>query len=288
MVKQNKQYELGLYEKSMPSFLSWKEKFEIVKDCGFDYLEMSVDETDAKLSRLDWSREERFEVIRAMYETNVRIGSMCLSGHRKYPLGSKDENIQKRSLEIMEKAIQLSCDLGIRLIQLAGYDVYYDQGDLETRGIFIKNLKIASEMAAKKGIILGFETMETPFMDTVEKSMEYVSLMNSPYLGVYPDIGNLKNASLLYGVSVNDDLKKGNGHIFASHLKETVPGKYREIPFGTGHTDFVSNIEVLKNLGVRRFVGEFWYVNNENWKNVVVEAAEFLRDKLDQVFEEGC
>ena len=44
---------------------------------------------------------------------------------------------------------------------------------------------------------LGFETMETPFMDTVEKSMEYVNKINSPYLGVYPDIGNLKNASLL-------------------------------------------------------------------------------------------
>ena len=106
--------------------------------------------------------------------------------------------------------------------------------------------------------------METSFMDTVGKSMEYVAEINSPYLGVYPDIGNLKNASLLYGVSVNEDLKKGEGHIFASHLKETVPGKYREITFGTGHTEFVSNIEVLKSLGTRKFVGEFWYVNNND------------------------
>ena len=48
-------------------------------------------------------------------------------------------------------------------------------------------------MAAEKGIVLGFETMETPFMDTVEKAMRYVNLVSSPYLGVYPDIGNLKN-----------------------------------------------------------------------------------------------
>lgn len=47
-------------------------------------------------------------------------------------------------------------------------------------------------MAAEKGIVLGFETMETPFMDTVEKAMRYVNLVSSPYLGVYPDIGNLK------------------------------------------------------------------------------------------------
>lgn len=31
---------------------------------------------------------------------------------------------------------------------------------------------------------LGFETMETPFMDTVEKAMHYVKLVDSPYLGV--------------------------------------------------------------------------------------------------------
>ena len=284
MDKLNKAYQLGLYEKSMPSTLSWKEKLEIVKECGFDYLEMSVDESDAKLSRLDWTKEERFAVIQAMYETDVHIESMCLSGHRKYPLGSKDANIQKKSLEIMEKAIQLASDLGIRLIQLAGYDVYYETSDEQTKVIFRNNLKKAVEMAAKKGVILGFETMETPFMDTVEKSMEYVHEIQSPYLGVYPDIGNLKNASLLYGVGVNEDLKKGVGHIFAAHLKETVPGKYREIPFGTGHTEFVENIQVLKTVGVRRFVGEFWYVNNEDWKDVVQQAAQFLKDKLDRIF----
>ena len=115
--------------------------------------------------------------------------------------------------------------------------------------------------------------------------MEYVNLIQSPYLGVYPDIGNLKNASLLYGVDVNEDLMCGTGHIVASHLKETVLGKYREIPFGTGHTEFVKNIKTLKRLGVRMFVGEFWYVQNEDWKDVIVHANQFLREKLDRGFE---
>ena len=109
-------------------------------------------------------------------------------------------------------------------------------------------------------------------------------LFRSPYLGVYPDIGNLKNASLLYGVPVCEDLMTGRGHIFATHLKETVPGKYREIPFGTGHSEYIANLETLKHLGVRMFVGEFWYVNNEDWLDVVKAANVFLRDKLDKVF----
>ena len=282
MDKLNREYRLGLYEKSMPSTLTWVEKLTIAKKSGFDYLEISIDESDAKLARLDQPTDEIKEAIQ---KTGVPISSMCLSGHRKYPLGSHDKEIQKKSLEIMKKAIDFAADLGIRIIQLAGYDVYYEDGDLYTNHDFETNLKKCVEMAVEKGIVLGFETMETPFMDTVEKAMRYVNLVSSPYLGVYPDIGNLKNASLLYGVDVDEDLMCGKGHIFASHLKETVPGKYREIPFGTGHTEFVKNIKTLKRLGVRMFVGEFWYVNNEDWQDVVKNAGVFLRDKLDKGFE---
>ena len=229
---------------------------------------MSIDETDAKLARLEWTKEERKAVVDAMWKTGVKINSICLSGHRKYPFGASDPDTQKRSLEIMQKAIDLASDLGVRLIQLAGYDVYYEQGNSKTRADFATNLNKAVLMAAKKGINLGFETMETPFMDTVGKSMYYVNMINSPYLGVYPDIGNLKNASLLYSNPVNNDIRVGQGHVFAAHLKETVPGKYREIPFGTGHTEYIENLQLLKAMGVRMFVGEFWYIGSESWKQI--------------------
>ena len=38
-------------------------------------------------------------------------------------------------MEIMEKAIQLAEDLGIRIIQLAGYDVYYEESSFETKNV---------------------------------------------------------------------------------------------------------------------------------------------------------
>lgn len=284
MGKTNRTYQLGLYEKAMPSNLSWEEKLNLTKESGFDYLEMSIDETDAKLARLEWTKEERKAVVDAMWKTGVKINSICLSGHRKYPFGASDPDTQKRSLEIMQKAIDLASDLGVRLIQLAGYDVYYEQGNSKTRADFATNLNKAVLMAAKKGINLGFETMETPFMDTVGKSMYYVNMINSPYLGVYPDIGNLKNASLLYSNPVNNDIRVGQGHVFAAHLKETVPGKYREIPFGTGHTEYIENLQLLKAMGVRMFVGEFWYIGSESWKQDLKDASAFLRERLDSVF----
>ncbi len=279
-----KKYVLGIYEKAMPNTLSWKEKMETAKKAGFDYIEISIDETDAKLARLEWTKQERKDFVDLMQEMDMPVRSMCLSGHRKYPFGSKDSSVRTRGLEIMEKAVLFAHDLGIRTIQLAGYDVYYEDSDEETKKLFADGLIKAVEMAATYGILLGFETMETEFMNTVEKAMYYVNLIHSPYLHVYPDIGNLTNASVTYQTDVLEDLEKGRGHIVAMHLKETVPGVFREVPFGTGHVNFEAAIQKAKELDVHRFLTEFWYVGQENWMDDVYQASSMMRNILDRVY----
>ena len=275
-------YTLGLYEKSMPAELSWKEKLEAAKEAGFDFVEISIDETDEKLSRLEMSQAERLEMVSLMKIIGIPIRTMCLSGHRKYPLGSHDPKIREKGMEIMKKAIQLADDLGIRIIQLAGYDVYYEESCEETKRYFVENLKKATEFAARAGVVLGFETMETEFMNTVEKSMEYVNQMSSIYLNVYPDIGNITNATKTYGTDVLSDLRTGRGHLVAMHLKETKPGYFREIPFGEGHVDFENAIRTAWELGVRKFVTEFWYTGNMEWKKDLLDANRRMTKILDR------
>ena len=278
-----KKYTIGLYEKAMPPALSWREKLSFAKEAGYDFVEISIDEKDEKLARLDWSREERLALVETMSQVGLPIRTMCLSGHRKYPLGSADPATRARGMEIMEKAIQLADDLGIRIIQLADYDVYYEEGTAETKALFLENLTKAAEMAAVKGIMMGFETMETDFMNTVWKSMFYVRRVGSPYLGVYPDSGNLTNAAVTGKSSVLEDLASGRGHIVALHLKETVPGVFREVPFLTGHVDFPAVIETAWRLGVRRYVTEMWYTGNDDtWAGDIRFACARMSEILDR------
>ena len=277
-----KDYTLGLYEKAMPEYLSWKEKLEAAKKAGFDFVEISIDETEERLSRLDMSQAERMEMLNLMGIVGIPIRTMCLSGHRKYPLGSHDIKMQQKSMEIMEKAIRLADDLGIRIIQLAGYDVYYEDSDEISRNNFIRNLKKAAEMAAEAGIIIGFETMETEFMNTVQKAMEYVLAVSSAYLEVYPDIGNITNAVSGKKEAVRQDLCYGKGHLVAMHLKETKPGVFREVEFGKGHVDFQTAIETGWELGIRKFVTEFWYTGNQNWEANLLRARQMMSDILDK------
>ena len=48
MYQLNKKFRLGLYEKAMPNNFSWEEKLVNAKQAGFDFVEISVDETDEK------------------------------------------------------------------------------------------------------------------------------------------------------------------------------------------------------------------------------------------------
>lgn len=277
-----KAYTLGLYEKSMPTWLGWKEKLEAAKAAGYDFVEISIDETEEKLSRLSMSQAERLELISMMKIVGLPIRTMCLSGHRKYPLGSQDPKVREMGMDIMKKAIELADDLGIRIIQLAGYDVYYEDSSPDTKEYFLDNLKKATEIAARAGVVLGFETMETEFMNTVEKSMEYVKLVSSMYLNVYPDIGNITNAAKTYGTDALEDLRAGKGHLVAMHLKETVPGKFREIPFGSGHVDFERAIQTAWELGIRKYVTEFWFTGNAEWIKDLNDANRRMTEILDQ------
>lgn len=275
-----KPYTIGLYEKAMPADLSWKDKLEFAKSIGFDFLEISIDETDEKLSRLDMSDAERLALLDTFRIVGIPIRTMCLSGHRKYPMGSHDPGIAEKSMEIIQKAIQLADDLGIRIIQLAGYDVYYEVSDNETRQRFFENLAKSVEVAASKGVMLAFETMETEFMNTVKKAMKLANKLSSPYLGIYPDAGNLTNASILYNSDVLDDIRAGKSKIVAMHLKETKPGIFREVPFGTGHVNFQSIIKTAWDIGVRKFVIEMWYAKNSSWEKDISNAFKQVNQYL--------
>lgn len=284
---QDKPYRLGLYEKAMPDSLSLPEKLDLARLAGFDFVELSIDESEGKLGRLNHEPYMWLTLLRHMDETGFRFETICLSGHRKYPLGSHDPEIRERSLKMLKQAIRLARVMNIPVIQLAGYDVFYEDGDLDSLKYFMQNLSKGVDFAASHCVNLAFETMETPFMDTTEKALKVCQAIDNPFLQIYPDIGNLQNAAVKYGFDICSDLAKGKGHIVAAHLKETKPGHYRNMFFGdpSGHTPYEAAIKELAAQGVRRFTAEFWYLGSETYERDVRMAAQFLRSKLDKEFK---
>lgn len=286
----NKHLSIGLYEKALPATLHWKEKLTMAQELGFDFLEMSIDETDEKIQRLQMKEADMIALLQDMKTCQLPIGSICLSALRRYALGSENENLCNKGINIAYRAIDLASALGIRMIQLPGYDVYYEPSHLQSRQKFIRNIQMITSYAATKGVLLGFETMENTFMDTVEKARRVIDHIHSPYLQIYPDAGNLNNAMHLYHHKFDDDLICGKGHMIAMHLKETTRGIYRNMNYGEGDCDFDAILLTSFQLQIRRFVCELWYQGEENWKAILKQNRDVMFDHITkcwQRYEEG-
>ena len=277
---------LGIYEKALPKDIGWIERINLVKECGYDFFEISIDETDERLARLDWSDDEINRIHKALVDTGIRIPSMCFSGHRRFPMGSMDEKIREKAMELMKKAIIFADKMGIRNIQMAGYDVYYEEGNEQTRQYFIENLKKAIEWASSYNIILAIEIMDHPFINSITKYMEFSRIINSPWLKVYPDVGNLTawpENDTLYELELGIREKE----IVAIHLKdtlavtETFPGKFKEVSFGEGCVDFPKIFTKLKELNYKGpFLIEMWTEKSDNPIAEVKKAKEWILDKM--------
>ena len=275
---------LGIYEKAFPGDLSLPERLRGAKELGFDFLELSVDESDERLRRLRWPSQVRSALRKEIEDAGIRVPSMCFSGHRRFPMGSHDAEVRQKAVEMMQEAINLASDLGIRVIQLAGYDVYYETADPETHASFVLNLHKAAEMAARAQVMLAIEIMDTSYINSITKYLWYDKTINSPWLAVYPDVGNLT----AWNCDVEEELRIGLHRIVGLHLKETLkvtdefPGQFRDVPFGSGNVDFIKLFQTLSRIGYAGpLLIEMWSASAA-WKAEITAARDFILEKMQQ------
>jgi predicted hexulose-6-phosphate isomerase len=246
---------VGLYEKALPAALSWEERLTAAGQAGYDFVEISIDESDERQARLDWSASERAELRSAIANTGVKIMTMCLSGHRKYPLGSHSKELRLQGQMILHKAIEFAGDLGLRVVQVMGYDVFYETSDEETRVNFIEGLRLGAHWAGQAGVMLGLENLDTPFVDNLTKALSIINEIDSPWLRLYPDIGNLTAA----GYYAPDELALAKNQVLGIHVKDALPRIIRGVPFGEGIVPFSETFQALAKTGFWGLIGvEIW------------------------------
>lgn len=68
------------------------------------------------------------------------------------------------------------------------------------------------------------------------------------------------------------------------HLKETEPGKYRNMHFGEGLVNFEEIIKLAKETKINRFVTEFWHLGQEDYESIIKSQCLFARNLLDKVY----
>jgi L-ribulose-5-phosphate 3-epimerase len=277
---------VGLYEKALPAAMSWEERLAAAGKAGYDFIEISIDESDERLARLDWSASERAVLRRSIANTGVRIMTMCLSGHRKYPLGSHSPELRRQGQEILFKAIEFASDIGLRVVQVMGYDVFYETSDEETGANFIDSLQLGANLAGQAGVMLGLENLDTPFVENLSKALSIIREIDSPWLRLYPDIGNLAAA----GCYPPDELALAKRQILGIHVKDALPKIIRGVPFGEGIVPFRETFQALAQTGFWGLLGvEIWGDRHADGDPVasVAAARKFVDNLVNETWPTG-
>ena len=274
-MKNLRELPLGIYEKAIDNRLSWQEKLRLAWESGFDCLEMSIDATPQRMNRL-YDTQTVHQVCGAIERTGVPIHTMALTALRQYPLGSEDDAVRDKALELVRKAVELSAACGIGVIHLAGYDEHGDKCNSRTARRFRDGICACLEYAVPRGITLAIETMDTPFMGSCRNIMALRREVGQE-LQCYVDVGNLTAS----GLNAAADVALAAGAIAGVHLKDTRPGVYRDILFGDGTVDFDICLQALKNAGYQgTMVAEMWSYDDPAFHGNLKKASAFLREKL--------
>lgn len=281
---------IGAYEKALVEG-PWDKIFEQVNELGYNFLELSVDESAHRQARLEWTIGECDEFTRIRNSHGQRVPSICLSANRAAPLGAADPALRARGVKMVEAGIRLADLLGVRTIQLSAYERYYDDPDPRNGEYFLQSLETCLRSAARHNVTLALETMDTQFMSSISRFLWIRScLERSPWLGVYPDVGNLS----AWNANPVEEMELGllEGTVTGIHLKDTYRvtcesgGQFRDVPFGEGCVDFPAFFRMLTR---RRYAGPFlvemWNREQKDTR-ALGEAKRWLTGLMDEASRE--
>ncbi len=158
------------------------EKFEAVKEAGFDGVEVM-------------SHMNRDEVLAAAGRTGLEIPSVCNALHWEYPLSHPDPAVREKGIDALvhslEDAAAYGADTVLMVPGRVAEDVSYD----ECWDRSVPAIRKAVPVAEKLGVKIAVENVWNNFLLSPLEAARYVDQFNSPFVRFYFDCGNIR----LYG-----------------------------------------------------------------------------------------
>ncbi len=267
----------GIYEKALPATFSWDQKTRSAKSAGFDFVELCMDENPARIARLDMSPAGARELATIASDNGLTMHSLCLSAHRKFPLGSMDDRIVAEGIELTKKTLDFADNTGLKVLQIAGYDVFYEQSSPETYARFRRGLRTIASLAEEHDVMLGLENVDTEMSRTIRQCMEIINEIDSPRLAMYPDFANLS----AQGVDYLTDIPRAQGRIIGLHIKDTKPQTYRKVNLGEGTVEFEKIFAVLRRMNCAvPCVIEMWNEESPDSTETIRSALQFVKQRI--------
>lgn len=180
------------------------DKFKLVKDLGFDGVEMN--------SPVDLNKED---ILSAMEKSGIEIPSLVNRDHWSKPLSDPDPAVREQCIHSMIKSLQEVKDFGGDTVLLVpgvvNENVPYEQAYITAQ----ESIRRLIPHAEATGIQIALENVWNNFLISPVEAKRFVDEINHPLVGWYFDVGNI----LRYGWPEHW-IKTLNRRIMKLHIKE--------------------------------------------------------------------
>jgi len=184
--------------------LSLTDKFKLVKDLGFDGIELN--------SPAEFSKSE---ILNAKEKSGIELPSVVNKDHWRIPLSSPNPEVRKEIIKSVAESLQEVKEFGgdtvLVVPGVVNEEVSYEQA-------YITSMNTIRELipyAEKTGMQIGLENVWNNFLISPLEAKRFVDEINHPLIGWYFDIGNV----LRYGWPEHW-IETLNSRIMKLHIKE--------------------------------------------------------------------
>lgn len=226
----------------LPSRLSEAERFQLAKEVGFEAVECHQTDDEAKAE----------EIAKAASNAKVRIHSVMIGDHWRYPLSSGDPEVVARCMKGIRTSLRNAKLWGADTVLLVPAVVnpqttYQQAWDRSRKQI----LEVLPE-AEKLKVIVAVEEVWNKFLLSPLEFAHYVDEFKSPWVRAYFDVGNV----VLYSYP-QDWIRTLGKRIVKLHLKDfkfqqNPQTRKREADFvnlGEGEIDWKEIHKALADIG---------------------------------------
>lgn len=257
--------------------------FKHISDLGFDGVELTViPGFTTNLS--DLSLQDRTRIRKLLSEYKLELPA--IAAHSS--LIELDTEKHKTNMERLKGAV----DLAVYLAQRDSIPVVNttsggkpESWD-ESRNLLVERLQELSEYAQAHGVIIGIEPHIGAVIDTPQKVIEIIHLVNSPSLKVNFDISHFD----IIGLTIEETVSALAPYSVHTHVKDQ-RGRHPNFEFlipGEGSFDYVRYLKQMQAHGYRGYItAEVSFMVQRRPNYDPFEAATLSYKTLSEAFRKA-
>lgn len=181
--------KIGINRWSLPGHLSLCDCFALVKNAGFDSIEVNMAE-DGEITP-ETTEVEVKALVEAARHTGIEISSLSTGLGWKYPLTSADAAVRDKGAAGIAAMLQAAEWLGVDTILVVPGVVSQEIGYEDAYQRARDTLRSLAPVAERHGVTIGVENVWNKFLLSPLEFARFLDEVGSPRVAAYFDAGNV-------------------------------------------------------------------------------------------------